>query len=87
VDDDELLGVADNAVAHFGDDSDDIVIELEGGLATIRLSLVELVDDALDVMATDQEADDMLDMARHFQFLAKRIKQTVEEHEQSRGEP
>lgn len=80
MDDDELAGYADDAVARFGDEADVLVVELADGAVMMRFSLSQLVDDLLDVMQTESEVDDMLDMARHFASLSKRISKAVSEY-------
>lgn len=81
----ELRSVLDDAALIF-EDADQIAL-FHGRDNLGRWSLSEMVDGMLDVMETDEEADDMLDMSRHFASLAKRIRQIVGDHVQPRGEP
>ncbi len=81
----ELRSVLDDAALIF-EDADGIALML-GRDNVGRWSLSEMVNGLLDVMETDEEADDMLDMSRHFAYLSKRIRQTVGDHVQTRGEP
>lgn len=81
----ELRSHMDDAVLVF-DDSDRLAL-LIGGDEISSWSLAEMIDGQLDVMASDAEIDDMLDLGRHLYRLAKRIQVAVKEHEQPRGEP
>lgn len=81
----ELRGVIDDSALIF-EDADQIAL-FHDGANLGRWSLSEMVDGLLDVMESDEEADDMLDMSRHFSHLASRIRAAVTDHEQTRGEP
>jgi len=81
----ELRGVIDDSALIF-EDADQLAL-FHGRDNLGRWSLSEMVDGMLDVMETDEEADDMLDMARHFTALSNRIRQAVVNHDQTRGEP
>ena len=81
----ELRGVLDDSALVF-EDADQLAM-FHGRDNLGRWSLSQMVDGMLDVMETDEEADDMLDMSRHFASLSKRIRQVVGDHVQTRGEP
>jgi hypothetical protein len=81
----ELRSVIDDAALIF-EDADQIAL-FHGRDNLGRWSLSEMVEGMLDVMESDEEADDMLDMSRHFASLSRRIRQAVGDHVQPRGEP
>lgn len=81
----ELRSVLDDAALVF-EDADQVAL-FHGRDNLGRWSLSDMVDGMLDVMESDEEADDMLDMSRHFAYLSRRIRQAVGDHVQTRGEP
>lgn len=80
-----VRSVVDDSALVF-EDADQIAL-FHGRENLGRWSLSAMVDGMLDVMATDEEADDMLDLSRSLAYIAKRIRQAVGDHVQTRGEP
>lgn len=77
----ELENMLDEYILVFGEDRDELELRENGGKPVASWGLSEMVYAALDIMSNDEERDDMLDLARHFEGLATRIRRTIEDIE------
>lgn len=81
MDEEELAAALDDYQLVFSDDWDVLELTDDGAEPVASWALSTIVDGALDIMETAQERDDMLELARHFESLAKRIRRTIEDSE------
>lgn len=84
----DLRALVDDASLIFVDSTTLELVWMDGGkrvaLGSWRLS--DIVDAALEVMQTEQEADDMIDLSRHLTTIAKRIRNVTDDYNQPRGD-
>ena len=80
---DELRDALDEYELVFGEDLDELELRENGGEPVGSWGLTKIVDDMLDLVSNERERDDMRDLARHFEGLAKRIRETIADIEGS----
>ena len=78
IDIEDLRQALDDASIVFDTDPDRIVVMLEGSDEVMSESLSTMVDALLDLVDSPQERDDMRELARHFDSLARRIRRTID---------
>lgn len=78
--------VEDSTLTFDGSDSLELVT-MDGNKRVVvgHWFLSDVVDSMIEAMGSHEEADDMLDLARHFAQLSKHIRVIVNDFNQPRG--